>query len=122
MSAYVYATTAERRYVEAILRNAIARGYTVSVRDGCGGEGEWTLKRSTHVGAILAALATTGEDTLRFRKGDRKVGDCALIWDNLDADRAAEVVNDYHDNSEMDTIIEGAGAYLPGGASYHGEA
>ena len=98
-------TIGERRTIAALLAVALRKGYTVSVNDG----EEWTVKHSTSSDEITAALATTGEDVLRFRDKDKVlVGNAYLIYGN--AADGSELVYDHTDEPSMNTLISQAGA------------
>lgn len=74
-----------------IVRRALKAGYSVSVHDS----EEWTLKRSRDYDTIMAALGTTGEDTLRLRdSAGEVVGSLYLVWGN----GPGELVADCTDN------------------------
>jgi hypothetical protein len=93
----------ELSIVRRIVKDALARGYTVSV---CDGE-EWTVKRSTKLGEIIAATRTTDEDILRFRTADDAlVGTVFLVYGN----EPYEVVNDYSANEATEELMKGANA------------
>jgi hypothetical protein len=80
-----------------LIRNALAKGYSVSVYDG----EEWALKRSTDRAAIIEALASTDCDTLRFRdNAGNVIGSMLLIWGNDD-----DLISDYSDNDAMNTLF-----------------
>lgn len=87
-----------------LVMDAIARGYTVSVMDDYFGDGEWTVKRSTDPRVILAAMATTDGDRLRFRDADgASLGIVALIYEN-----DCDVISDYTANDAMNALTVGA--------------
>ncbi len=88
----------DRRIVRAILTEAFTRGYSVSVYDG----DEWTVKRSANMNEVTDALATTDEDAVRFRDGDRVVGTMSLVYGN----EPGVIVADYTDNPDMVSLIE----------------
>lgn len=79
-----------------LVRNAIAKGYLVSVHDG----EEWACKRSTDLATIMDALGNTDEDTIQLRCTDgTKVGSIYLVWGN--AEDGSELVADYTDNDAI---------------------
>lgn len=92
--------SAEGRIVHKLVSHAIESGYCVSVRDGSfiDGEGEWVLKSSTDLAAILAAMFSTDGDTLTIRNPNdkstnnigAKVGSVSLVYGN-----GNEVISDY---------------------------
>ena len=97
-------TVGERRIVTRIIAAAFQRGYTISVFDG----EEWTLRRSTKRTAIEAALASTGEDSLRLRDKDgADVGTIYLVWGN--DPEGDELIADYTDNETMRNFINQTG-------------
>lgn len=89
-----YASNGEAVQARKIVRLALAAGLSVSVHDG----EEWTVNKSTDHMAILAALATTESDTLRFRLNGKKVGVMLLVWGN--AADGSELVADYGHDEE----------------------
>lgn len=100
MSLTEYATPAEARVARKLVREALRRGYTVSVKDSFEGDGEWVVRRSTSIREICGALATTGGDILRFRRADRPEWymSFVLIWGN-DPD-GSELIADHADVPE----------------------
>lgn len=113
-----YATPGERRTARKLVRAALAQGYVLSVFDGEG----WTVKRSADAAAILAALATTDEDTLRIRRADgTSAGLIMLVWGN-DPD-GSELIADYTDNDDCNALYEAArGRATLAHPAWHGEA
>jgi len=98
-----YTTPGERGVATRLVRAAINAGYTVSVYDG----GEWTVGTSRKEREVLAAMATTGEDTLRFRDGTgERIGDAWLIWGN-DLD-GSELIADHTDNDAIAALVQQA--------------
>jgi hypothetical protein len=93
-----HASNVERRIATAIVRDALAAGYNVSVNDG----EEWTLRNSTKQTAILTALGTTDSDTLRLRDADDNIiGSIWLIWGNED-----DLLSDHSDNETLNAFVE----------------
>jgi pyruvate dehydrogenase complex dehydrogenase (E1) component len=93
----------EMRVVRKLVKDGLAAGYSVSV---CDGE-EWTVKRSTKLGQIVAALRTTDEDYLAFHTAAGiYVGKVFLVYGN----EPYEVVNDYSANDAMEELMKGANA------------
>jgi pyruvate dehydrogenase complex dehydrogenase (E1) component len=93
----------ELSIIRRIVKDALALGYTVSV---CDGE-EWTVKRSTKLGQIIAAVRTTDEDYLAFRTADGTyVGKVFLVYGN----EPYEVINDYSANEATEALLKGANA------------
>ena len=88
-----------------LVRLLLGAGYLVSVYDG----GETTVRNSRDYETILAALASTSEDSIRFRNEDgSEKGVFLLIWGN-----GKDLISDSSDNaateriqSEMDDIID----------------
>ena len=91
----------ERKIVQAIADEAIRTGHTVSVNDG----EVWTVSKSTDPAEIMGAVMTTDEDKLRIydARGER-IGDVWLVYGNDGWD----VIADYHDNPEMETVLKPA--------------
>lgn len=88
---------AARRLISALLKE----GLLVSVSDG----ESFTVKKSSDKAAILAALCTTGEDTLIVRKADgEKLGFIWLIYGN--ASDGSELCADYSADGPIPALIE----------------
>ena len=84
-----------RNLVSAILK----RGGVISVNDG----EEWTVRRSPESRKILEALATTGEDTLRwYDEAGNRVASFLLVWGN--DDDGSELIADHTDNDEAEDV------------------
>lgn len=98
-----YASPIERRIAKAIVKDALAKGWSISVNDG----GEWTVKRSTDAKTVLSALASTDSDTLMFREVGTGwiVGKIVLIWGNEE-----DLLSDHTDHEDFNAFIE-AGRY-----------
>ena len=100
-----FTSSGERGTIKRLLLAAFRKGYTVSVFDG----EVWTVKESSSYDAVIEALATTGEDVLRFRdKNGFAVGKAYLVWGN-DPD-GSELVSDHTDEPAMNRLISQAGA------------
>jgi len=98
-----YTTAGERGVATRLVRAAIHAGYTVSVYDG----EEYTVKRSRKERQILAALASTEEDTLLIRdSAGERIGALCLIWGN-DPD-GEELIADYTDKPEIEALATAA--------------
>jgi hypothetical protein len=91
-----YATAEERRIVRRLLRTAHGNGVT-SFRVCDGDEWHGPFSREPE---ILAALATTSDDIVRFYRGDKSIGWVWLIWGN-----GEDLVSDYSDNEEVRRIV-----------------
>lgn len=95
-----YTGKEEAKAVRKLVRNALAQDWTVSVNDG----EEWTVKKSSNFDEIIAALATTGGDTLRFRDSEgNSMGSMWLIYQGGN-NPGDEVVSDYSDNESMEFL------------------
>lgn len=94
---------AEARVARKLVREALARGFEISVRP-MDGDADWAVRRSTRVCEICNALATTGGDILRFRRADRPDWlSFVLVWGN-DPD-GSELIADHTDAPEADEIV-----------------
>lgn len=97
----------ERQIIGAIITEALARGYAVSIHDG----EEWALIRSTHRPTIEAEIGATDCTTLRFAKpgldetgkARKSAGSVFLVHGN-----GSEVIADYTDNAELEAILKPA--------------
>jgi len=88
----------EKRIVRKIVKDALARNWTVTVHDG----EEFPVRKSTDLKKIIAATFTTDQDTLIFRDADgNKVGDVALVYGNDGWD----VVSDHTSSDVMDEFM-----------------
>jgi hypothetical protein len=93
---FSYCSATERKIAKALVRRALAAGYSITVHDG----EEVALKTSQDEKAIFAAMNSTDSDTLIFFRGGQRVGNVWLIWGNED-----DVVSDWSDNAEIDAIV-----------------
>lgn len=85
-----HATRGEALAASRLVALALADGLSVSVNDG----EEWTVSGSRDLAVILAALATTGADNVRFRRSDAShAGTVGLIYGN--ASDGSELIADY---------------------------
>jgi len=104
MATLEYLTVGEARKVRALVRAILATGANVSVHDG----EEWTVKKSRDNETIIAALGTTGTDTLRVRDMDgARLGDFELIYGN-DPD-GMEVISDHTANAFCEAVYNKLG-------------
>jgi hypothetical protein len=96
----LYAGKEEAAVARRLVRAALGKGYKVSVNDG----EEWTVKQSTDRNTILAALATTGADTLRIRSAEgESLGSLYLVYQNGPGD---ELIADHSDNEAMTELYK----------------
>lgn len=94
----------EREVATHLIDAALAHNWTVSVYDG----EAWCLKRSSNRDDILAAIASTDADNIRFRDADgRNMGMVVLVWGN-DQDIIADYTLDDGGKFErfMDAVCE----------------
>lgn len=73
-----YANKNDRTVVTAIIRNAIKRGWNISVNDG----EEWVVRRSNNENEISAAMFSTDEDYLKVYADGQLIGSVYLVWGN----------------------------------------
>lgn len=98
-----YTTPGERGVATRLVRAAIHAGYAVSVYDG----EEYTVKRSRKERQILAALATTGYDTLVFRdSAGERLGSTFLVWGNEESGEC--LISDHTDNDIIGALVQQA--------------
>lgn len=98
-----YASKGEARAARSLVHHALRLGYCISVNDG----EEWTVKASTDRNEILAALASTGYDTVRCAKGkdeNKVVATFCLIWGNDPT--GEELLADHTDNEAADELYQ----------------
>ena len=93
---FSYCSATERNIAKALVRRALAAGYSITVHDG----EEPTLKTSRDEKAIFSAMNSTDSDTLIFFLGNRRVGHVWLVWGNEE-----DLVSDWSDNEEIDAIV-----------------
>ena len=85
-----YLTAGEARIARKLVKALLARGLTVSVYDG----EETTLARSNDRTTILAAMGTTGSDTLTARNvSGARVASFMLVYGN--AEDGSELIADH---------------------------
>jgi hypothetical protein len=77
-----------------LIKHALSMGCTVSVWDG----EEWQVKRGTSYKAIVAAVESVDEATLRIRQLDAVIGGALVSAYGLEDD---ETVMDYSESSFM---------------------
>jgi len=94
----------EKSIVRRIVKDALAKGYVVSLNDG----EEWTVRQSSNYTEINKALFSVDEETLRFRdaKHGIAVGAVFLVYGNDGFD----VICDYSANDLMEDLLTGANA------------
>lgn len=86
----------ELAIAKALVEDAIAQGYTVSVFEG----EDFAIKKSSSVPDVMAALASTDEDVLTFRDKDgKRAAWVQLIWGN-----GWDLISDESVTPETDTI------------------
>lgn len=83
----------EHTVANRLVRNIINRGYTVSVWEG----EDWALRRSANLQEIMESLASTGEDVLLVKDGEKTIGRFWLVWGNDPS--GEELIADYTDNA-----------------------
>ena len=82
-----------------LITTAIDRGYVISVNDGEG----WAVKSSTDRSAILGAINSVEESSIRLRHRDtgESIGSVVIVPSNCD-----DVLCDWTDTPEMNVLIE----------------
>lgn len=91
----------DMKIAKQIVTDALYRKYTVSVNDG----EEWTVKRSSDFNQIIEALASTGEDLLKFRsESGEALGTVYLVWGNCGWD----LITDHSANEVIAELLTGA--------------
>lgn len=75
--------THERRIAARTVACALAQGWSVSVRDGLEGDGEWVVRQSTDAAEICKAMASSDGDALRFYAPPQaRIGSVYFIYGN----------------------------------------
>jgi hypothetical protein len=87
----------EEMVCRAIIREALALGWTVSVHDG----EEWAVKRSDNTSEIFNAANSVDTCTLLFRKHGDRVGTVFLVWGNS----PEELICDHSDNDVINALV-----------------
>ena len=102
-----YLNNNEAQIITMFCTDAIAKGCTVSVFDGC----EFALKRSRDIQKILIEAAATGEDSYRIRDANGEiVGSVYCIYNN--GNEGLDVITDYTDSPLMNEILSRANAFI----------
>ena len=102
-----YLNNNEAKIITLFCTDAIAKGCTVSVFDGC----EFALKRSRDVQKILIEAAATGEDSFRIRNKDGEiVGSVYCIYNN--GNEGLDVMADYTESTLMNEILYRAHSFI----------
>lgn len=94
----------ENRIGRAIVKNAIARGYSITIDNGGGWDGDFEIEKETKLTKAYKALRATDEETLIFFKGDQRVGAVKLVYGNDGWDTIA----DHSISYEVHKILEPA--------------
>ena len=68
----------QRAIIERIISDAVGEGYSLEVFNG----EEVIIRHSRDERAVMAALETTKEDQLRFRREGKRVGFVRLVYGN----------------------------------------
>lgn len=97
-------TPSEKHIIETIIKDALARGYVLSVYDG----EETTVTRSSNAELVFNNLATTDEDWLSVYKADGakwvSIGTIFFVYGN----EPGVVVADHTDNEMMNKLLTNA--------------
>lgn len=103
-----YLNKNEMAILNAMLSNAIAKGYEVSLHDG----EETVCKRSTDVNELLVESAATGSDAFTFHRPNVAgyVGWVSCIYNN--GNDGLDVISDHTDHAEIEAILETANIYI----------
>jgi hypothetical protein len=94
----------EKRIASTIVKSAIAQGYSVTIDNGGGWEGDYEIEGATQAAPAIRALMATDEETIIFCKGPRKVGAVFLVYGNDGWD----VISDHTVNAETYSILQPA--------------
>jgi len=101
MSLREYASAGEARVARRLVREGLARGFAISVRQLIDSDSEWVVSRSKNLREICDALAAADVDVLYFQRQRESLW-FALIWGN-DAD-GSELIADHENSAEADQI------------------
>lgn len=96
----------ERAIAAQIVADALARGWSLSVRDSFDNEGKITVACSTDPAEIMGALASTEGDTIIAHDVNGRVGSVTLIYGN-----GCDVIHDSTDNPATAAWLAAAEIY-----------
>jgi hypothetical protein len=94
----------ETRIARAIVKSAITKGYSVTIDNGGGWDGDFEVEKETNLTKAYKALRATDQDTIIFHKGPHRVGAVMLIYGNDGWD----VIADHSISYEVHEILEPA--------------
>ena len=100
----------ERQIARKVIDDALAAGYAIDVFDG----EEDAIENSTDAEAIIAAMFSTDDDRLYFRKENEVIGWVWFIYGNSGWD----VISDYTVN--LEELLKGASALAESLEPQHG--
>lgn len=93
----------EKRIVRALIRDALAAGYSLNVHNG--GDTNELPAPSTSAKEVLAVMFATDDEHLLYHRDGKRVGWVWLVYGN---DGGEYVINDYTCNLEH--VMQGADA------------
>ena len=94
----------EKQIGRAIVKSAITKGYSVTIDNGGGWDGDFEIEKETNLTKAYKALGATDEETIFFNKGPHKVGAVKLVYGNDGWD----VIADHSISYEVHEILEPA--------------
>ena len=94
----------EKRIGRAIVKSAINKGYSITIDNGGGWDGDFEIEKETNLAKAYKALGATDQDTVIFHKGPHKVGAVMLVYGNDGWD----AISDYSISHEVWEILEPA--------------
>jgi len=94
----------EKQIGRAIVKSAITKGYSVTIDNGGGWDGDFEIEKETNLTKAYKALMATDEETIFFNKGPHKVGAVKLVYGNDGWD----VIADHSISYEVHEILEPA--------------
>jgi hypothetical protein len=91
----------ESHIARTIVKTAIALGYSVTIDNGGGWNGEYEVERETNPRKACKALGATDEEKIFFHKGPHKAGVVLLVYGNDGFD----VIADHSLSYEVNEIL-----------------
>ena len=99
-------TLGQEKAARFILKDGLDQDFSIHIWDGY----EWCYA-GVDLEAAIAALASTGEDTVEFRKEGKRVGMVHFVWGN--APDGTDLWSDSSDNATLEAMFERFAAAFP---------
>lgn len=92
---------AEARVARKLVREALARGFDISVRP-MDGDADWTVRRTRSLRALSEALSYCDEEVVRLTHPEGKRVSFLLVWGNNPD--GSELISDFTSSDVADEI------------------